>query len=386
MATNYLINGSEFSNNFIPKEAFTSGNLWNWGFNSSGALGDNTTANKSSPVQTVVTATNWNFCTAGGYHSAAVKTDGTLWLWGKNDYGQLGDGTTTSTNTGRSSPVQTVSTGTTWKMVSSGGYGDCTAAIKSDGTLWSWGRNQYGQLGDSTTTSRSSPVQIAGTNWKIIDCGGHAMGAIKTDGTLWTWGYNGYGGLGDSTSTSRSSPVQIAGTNWKTLAVSVYLETSTGAIKTDGSLWTWGRNNYGQLGDGTTTDRSSPTQISGTWKQISTGFSYNSGYMSAIKTDGSLWSWGRNNFGQFGDGTGTSSSSPVQTISGGNNWKMVSAGCEFTGAIKTDGTLWMWGKNYVGSLGDGTTGHKSSPVQIAGTNWKIVHCGSSHAIAVRDNS
>lgn len=337
MATNYLINGSEFSNNFIPKEAFTSGNLWNWGFNSSGALGDNTTANKSSPVQTVVTATNWNFCTAGGYHSAAVKTDGTLWLWGKNDYGQLGDGTTTSTNTGRSSPVQTVSTGTTWKMVSSGGYGDCTAAIKSDGTLWSWGRNQYGQLGDSTTTSRSSPVQIAGTNWK-------------------------------------------------TLAVSVYLETSTGAIKTDGSLWTWGRNNYGQLGDGTTTDRSSPTQISGTWKQISTGFSYNSGYMSAIKTDGSLWSWGRNNFGQFGDGTGTSSSSPVQTISGGNNWKMVSAGCEFTGAIKTDGTLWMWGKNYVGSLGDGTTGHKSSPVQIAGTNWKIVHCGSSHAIAVRDNS
>lgn len=103
-------------------------------------------------------------------------------------------------------------------------------------------------------------------------------------------------------------------------------------------------------------------------------------------TSGNLWNWGFNSSGALGDNTTANKSSPVQTISGGNNWKMVSAGCEFTGAIKTDGTLWMWGKNYVGSLGDGTTGHKSSPVQIAGTNWKIVHCGSSHAIAVRDNS
>jgi alpha-tubulin suppressor-like RCC1 family protein len=283
-------------------------------------------------VQTVAGGTNWKQVAPGIYHTAAIKTDGTLWTWGQNTYGQLGDNTTTH----KSSPVQTVAGGTNWKQVACGNH---TAAIKTDGTLWTWGRDNYGQLGDNTTANKSSPVQTVagGTNWKQVSSGTNHTAAIKTDGTLWTWGRDNYGQLGNNTTANKSSPVQTVagGTNWKQVAGDA---THTAAIKTDGTLWMWGYNLYGQLGNNTITSKSSPVQTvaGGTnWKQISCGYHHT----IAIKTDGTLWTWGYDNYGQLGNNTITSKSSPVQTVAGGTNWKQVAGGGYHTIAI-SEGDNW----------------------------------------------
>ena len=387
-------NGVDIGDTLVPKsylidrypelaDTFRFAGLWTWGQNTSGQLGDNTTTNRSSPVQTIASGTNWKSVAAGYYHTAAIKTDGTLWTWGQNNYGGLGD----NTRVNKSSPVQTIAAGTNWKSVAAGQTH--TAAIKTDGTLWLWGQNTYfGALGDNTTTNRSSPVQTisSGTNWKSVAAGRIHTVAIKTDGTLWTWGYNGYGVLGDNTAVNRSSPVQTiaSGTNWKSVAAGYF---HTAAIKTDGTLWTWGYNAYGELGDNTTTNRSSPVQTVswGTnWKSVAAG----SNHTAAIKTDGTLWTWGYNGYGALGDNTTVTKSSPVQTVSWGTNWKSVAAGQYHTVAIKTDGTLWLWGWNNYGQLGDNTTTNRSSPVQTisSGTNWKSIAAVGYHTVAIRDNS
>ena len=203
----------------IDQYAMT-GSLWTWGQNNTGQLGDNTIVNKSSPVQTVAGGTNWKQVAYGTNHTAAIKTDGTLWTWGYNNYGQLGD----STIVNKSSPVQTIAGGTNWKQVAGGSVH--TAAIKTDGTLWTWGNNGQGQLGDNTGANKSSPVQTiaGGTNWKQVSVGKDNNAAIKTDGTLWTWGSNLNGQLGDNTVANKSSPVQTVagGTNWKQVACGYY--------------------------------------------------------------------------------------------------------------------------------------------------------------------
>jgi rubredoxin len=385
-------NGSDITSKFVTKDYLmdvypylnglgnnikTAG-LWNWGSNFYGRLGDNTTTDKSSPVQTITGGTNWRQVAGGGNHTAAIKTDGTLWTWGHNFYGQLGD----NTSVNKSSPVQTVTVGTNWRQVECGSVH--TAAIKTDGTLWLWGINNNGQLGDNTVTSKSSPVQTiaGGTNWRQVSCGDYHTAAIKTDGTLWLWGWDSNGQLGDNTTTSKSSPVQTiaGGTNWRQVACG---NSHTAAVKTDGTLWTWGSNFNGILGDNTTTSKSSPVQtIAGgtNWRQVACG-----GHTAAIKTDGTLWLWGWNTNGQLGDSTTTSKSSPVQTIAGGTNWRQVASGAYHTAAIKTDGTLWTWGLGGSGQLGDNTTTDKSSPVQTiaGGTNWKQVSCGRQHTTAVQ---
>jgi hypothetical protein len=272
-------------------------------------------------VQTIAGGTNWKIIGCFSRATAAIKTDGTLWTWGNNNYGQLGNNSATSS----SSPVQVV-TGGTWSSISGGV--DCTIGIKTDGTLWTWGSNTYGKLGDNQTavTARSSPVQTVagGTNWKQAAAGTSTMGAIKTDGTLWMWGEAAGGLLGNNSTAHKSSPVQTVagGTTWKQLSIGGGY---AGAIKTDGTLWVWGYNAYGSLGDNTSADKSSPVQtvLGGTnWKQVAIG-----GTSAAIKTDGTLWTWGNNgkfsnNIGALGDNQTavTTRSSPVQTVAGGTNW------------------------------------------------------------------
>jgi len=355
------------------------GSLWGWGQNYNGQLGDGTIDDRSSLVQTTAAGTNWNSISGGHRRGTyGIKTDGTLWVWGSNGFGQLGLGDTSN----RSTPAQLA--GTTWKQASGGVFG---MAIKTDGTLWGWGYNDTGQLGNNTSypNSTSSPTQIGSANtWKIVSCGTYHTAAIKTDNTLWMWGQGNGGRLGLGDTSNRSTPVQLSGT-WKMASGGGY---HTAAIKTDGTLWTWGEAGYGRLGDGTTTQRSSPVQTVGegtNWKMVSAG-TY---HTAAIKTDGSLWSWGYNAAGAIGDGTTTDRSSPVQTISSGTNWKMVSVSGHSM-AIKTDGTLWTWGVNTWGQIGDGTTTSRSSPVQIRGNNWKQVDAGgyssvsSSHAVYFYD--
>jgi len=398
MTTNYNIGGTDIDQIFVsraylmdryPELAFTfkAAGLWGWGFNGSGQLGDNTVTNKSSPVQTISGGLNWKQVSAGPTYVGSIKTSGQLWMWGLNSYGQLGDNTATS----RSSPVQVVSGGTTWQQLTTGNL--TAGGIKSDGTLWMWGRGLQGQLGDNSLITKSSPVQTiaAGTTWKQVSSGTTTTAAIKRDGTLWTWGEGAAGGLGDNTTVTKSSPIQTvaAGTNWKLVAVGYRAMVAT---KTDGTLWTWGFNSNGQLGDNTTISKSSPIQtVSGgsNWSQIN----MSALGASSIKTDGTLWLWGNNSVGQLGDNTIVTKSSPVQTVSGGTNWTKlttigpsVSSGLYNAACIKADGTLWTWGNNASGQLGDNTTVNRSSPIQtvVGGYNWMQVTNGANSLYGIAD--
>lgn len=375
----YQYSTSDLGDLLVPREFFSEGGLWSCGYNVFGALGNSTSTNRSSPVQTIAGGANWKQV-ACGYVTAAIKTDGTLWSWGLNNGGNVGDNTRTS----RSSPVQTVALGNNWKQVACGQ--GLTVAIKTNGTLWNWGDNGNGTLGDSTTITRSSPVQTIalGNNWRQASGGRVNTAAIKTDGTLWMWGLNSNGQLGDSTTIARSSPIQTIalGNDWKQVACG----NSVLAIKTDGTLWTCGYNTQGQLGDSTTVKRSSPVQtiaLGNNWKQVAKGYLHCAG----VKTNGTLWLWGYNVYGQLGDSTVDDKSSPVQTIALGNNWKQVACGDYHTAAIKTDGTVWLWGRNIFGQLGNSTTTDSSSPIQTIalGSNWKQVACGYRHTSIVKDD-
>ena len=358
--------------------------LWAWGSGSYGRLGNaTTTLTNSTPVTTFSGGTNWKQVSSGTDHTSAIKTDGTLWTWGNGQFGKLGNASTTSVST----PVTTFAGGTNWKQVSCGAIH--TAAIKTDGTLWTWGNPFLGRLGNAvvSNTSISTPVTTfaGGTNWKQVSItlfSAHTA-AIKTDGTLWTWGYGSSGRLGNGVTTgSISTPVTTfaGGTNWKQVSSG---DSYTAAIKTDGTLWTWGLGSSGRLGTNDTLNRSTPvTTFSGgtNWKQVSSGVDHT----SAIKTDGTLWTWGNGGFGQLGDNTTTNKSTPVTTFSGGTNWKQVSCGNGHMSAIKTDGTLWTWGFGNNGQLGNASIG-RSTPVTTfsGGSNWKQVNCGSSYMIAIQ---
>ena len=340
--------------------------LFGWGLNTYGQLGLGNTTNYSSPKQ-VGSLTNWLNIASSTYSLLAVKTDGTLWGCGSNGQGQLGLGNTTN----YSSPKQ-VGSLTNWKTI----YGSyvSTYAIKTDGTLWSWGLNATGQLGLGNTTYYSSPKQVGLlTNWSTLSAvGSFGAAAIKTDGTLWTWGQNYQGCLGLGNTTNYSSPKQVGSlTNWVSLSGggSGYVL----AVKTDGTLWSWGRNNNGQLGLGNTTVYSSPKQVGSltNWGNVITGNSFT----IAVKTDGTLWSWGANNTGQLGLGNTTYYSSPKQ-VGSLITWTKTSAGYNYFLAIKTDGTLWGAGQNYYGQLGLGNTTQYSSPKQVGSlTTWLTVAAG-----------
>ena len=306
---------------------------------------------------------NWIYTTQGAVANTARKS---LWSWGNNGSGQLGQNDRTS----RSSPTQ-VGSLTTWSQVACGDYH--SIATKSDGTLWSWGKNSYGNLGLNDITHRSSPVQVGSlTNWSLISVGQYHSIATKSDGTLWSWGRNGSpyyfgeGQLGQNDTTHRSSPVQVGSlTNWS--KISCYAHNL--AIKTDGSLWSWGGNYYGELGQNDTTHRSSPVQV-GTltnWYSVYTG----KWISFSIKTDGTLWAWGSSDYGNLG--TGLSSikySSPVQ-VGSMTNWSKICPGNLHSLAIKNDGTLFGSGYNSSGQLGLNDTNLRTTFTQIGSLNsWK----------------
>ena len=289
-----------------------------------------------------------------------------LYAAGRNSYGSFG---LNDNDTYRSSPVQ-VGSGSYWLQIA-GGYGN-TLALRNDNTLWAWGYNASGELGVNDSIFRSSPVQIGtGTNWTFV-AGSNHLKAFKTDGTMWAWGISQFGYHGDGTTINKSSPVQISGTNWNGEKFD-YSAQACAAIKTDGTLWTWGRgDNGGGLGlnDNIQTN-ASPRQVgSGTdWSFVSvSGFFHG----AAIKTNGTLWLWGQNSYGQLGlneSGNYVNKSSPVQ-VGSSTNWSKVKVGHKTTLAIKTDGTLWAWGVGSDGGLGLNSLNHRSSPTQVGTeTTW-----------------
>ena len=365
------------------------GTLWAWGRNDIGQLGDGTTTDKSSPIQ-IGTGSDWTTVVAGGRHTLALKNDGTLWAWGVNAWGNLGDGTIIA----KSSPIQ-VGADSDWSGIAAGGS-SYSIALKSDGTLWAWGINNESQLGTSTSETcinepytlscSTTPIQVGtDTNWLAIAASGHHTVALKKDGTIWAWGINSYGQLGDGTSgniSNKTSPIQVGtDTNWLAIAVG---GNHTVALKKDGTMWAWGRNNYGQLGDGTSGNiKTSPIQI-GTetnWSDIATG-EY---HTVALKKDETMWAWGRNNFGQLGDSSTNDRSSPVQ-VGIETDWKAITAAETHTIAIKNDGTMWSWGiKLHSGLEGSSIIG-EDSPIQVhIDTDWSAISAGSAHNIALKSD-
>jgi alpha-tubulin suppressor-like RCC1 family protein len=350
--------------------------------------------------------TTWKTVAAGGSHSLAVKSDGTAWAWGGNDYGQLGIGNTTAD---RTTPVQVLGPNATGYLTNvvavAGGY-FFSIALKSDGTVWAWGSNGDGQLGDGTTTNRNTSVQVRGqggtgylTNVIAVAAGAYHALALKSDGTVWAWGYNGDGQLGVG-NTSSITPVQVrgqGGTGYLTGVVAIAAGTyHTVALKNDGTVWAWGGNDYGQLGDNTTTPHNTPVQVKGAGAvgylegiiAVAVGYGHN----VAIKNGGTVFSWGRNDDGQLGNNTTTDRTIPVQVVgSGGKGFltNVVSVACGYShsAAVKSDGTVWGWGSNGDGQLSDGSTTQRNVPVaatvNTGGAVAIAAGCFSSHTILLR---
>jgi alpha-tubulin suppressor-like RCC1 family protein len=374
--------GLTWSNNFSSTLVAESALIWTWGSNGQGRLGDGTTVNKSSPVSVVGGFSDWCQVSTGSDHTAAVRQNGTLWTWGSNICGILGDGTTVN----KSSPVSVVGGFADWCQVSAG---QChTAAVRQNGTLWTWGNGALGRLGDNTTNiAQSSPVSVVGgfTDWCQVSVGYNHAAAVRQNGTLWAWGSNGSGRLGDGTTVSKSSPVSVVGgfTDWCQVSAGCV---HTAAVRQNGTLWAWGCNNNGQLGDGTVFTKSSPVSVLGgftDWCQVGVGLCFT----TAVRQNGTLWAWGNNAQGRLGIGCTSSTSSPSSVISGFTDWCQVNPG-QFHGvAIRQNGTLWAWGNNASGQLGDYFTiaiGGQSSPVSVVGgfTDWCQVSGGTNHTAAV----
>ena len=353
--------------------------MYNWGYAPNGQTGRNNTNSLSSP--TLLPGTGWmrSYGTTpstnkitGDTPQLAIKSDGTLWAWGWNTYGSLG----LNNNQKYSSPTQ-VGANTNWKGITLSVCNNIsTSAWKTDGSLWSWGYNNQGQLGHNDKSNYSSPRQIPGS-WKVAINSENSMQAIKTDGTLWSWGDNDYGQLGHNNKTDYSSPRQVGtDTDWNKIhgahSDEIYVE------KTDGTLWAWGRNHMGQLGHNDRTDYSSPKQVSGTWS--GSGFSVAYHATIACKSNGTLWSWGYQSYGELGQNQGGygagSRSSPTQ-IGSATDWDpdgISGGGFQSMGCTKTNGELYMWGRNLGGVLGinlEGNNKSRSSPTQIPGT-WSSI--------------
>jgi len=247
-----------------------------------------------------------------------------------------------------------------------------------------WGYNAFGQLGTNNTSNYSTPIQVGTlSTWIQVSTGfGYATTAIQSPGTLWSWGSGALGQLGNNSTTNFSSPVQVGALNYWTQTSCGYY--STAAILSPGTLWVWGNNSFGQLGLGDVTHRSSPVQVGAlnVWTQVSSGPTQN---MAAIQSNGTLWTWGNNSFGQLGLNTTTLSaiSSPVQ-VGSLSTWTQVNNGNTFTTAIQSNGTLWAWGLNTYGQLGQNDITNRSSPVQVGSlTTWTRISNGYYYSAGIR---
>jgi len=350
-----------------------SGTLFVCGNGTDGQLGLGDIINRSSPVQ-LGTSSDWSFIMTGTSTSYMIKTDNSLWVCGKGSlFGNLGLGSLVSV----SSPVQ-VGSDKSWLKVASNAYH--AVALKTDGTLWSWGNNATGQLGLGDIINRSSPTQVGNlTNWIDINSNSDNSCAINEDGFLYVWGDNSMGQLGLGQKINMSSPILLGDLNNWCICSTGY---STCAIKTDGTLWSWGSNTYGELGLGDTINRSSPVQI-GTdtdWEDIP---DINYGILT-LKNNGTLWSCGGiNSTGLLGLGDTIRRSSPTQ-IGSLTSW--ISPLLCFSSAIQEDRSLWVWGRNTYGVLGLGDTMNRSSPTRLGNDNtWLRKIKNGDHALFIKES-
>jgi alpha-tubulin suppressor-like RCC1 family protein len=354
-------------------------NVFAWGFNFFGQFGNGTFTGSNVPVPGPA-GTYWTEVSTGAYHSCGIRTDSTLWCWGKNYRGALGDGT----NMDSSVPVQEDLGANDWAQVSAGT--DYTCAIRRTGTLWCWGGNVIGQLGHGTYGETNVPVQVGTeTTWAQVSVGGGHSCAVRTNGTLWCWGANVSGQLGIGSTVEKYVPAPAQehsrSTAWVQVAVGGQ---HTCAVTAHGTVWCWGSNYFGQLGNGTTIDRSVPVQAR---IAFVTHVAAGNDHSCAVRKDGTLRCWGSNFSGELGDGTNIHRRVPVQEATKSTHWTRVTAGLGYSCGLRLQ-TLWCWGSNHFGQLGNGTNIDSNVPVQEAtqSTDWirlGSLSSGSWHTMALK---
>lgn len=321
----------------------------------------------------------WTDIAVGKTHSVALKSDGTLWTWGSNDDYQLGNGAKDN----KAAPIQ-IGSDTDWMSVFAGDTH--SFAIKKDGSTWSWGGSYTGHLalsGNPSSVEKPTKCDESLSSVKAIQAGYAHSVAIKSDGTILVWGSSGRGQFGNSKEGQTGAlPSQVGETaEWVTVSAGT---SHNIALKKDGSLWAWGDNTNGQLGDGSTTQRNVPTQITKgkDWAFIDAGANHN----LTVKKDGTLWSWGSNMNGQLGDKSTDARSKPSK-IGKDNDWVWVEAGFDTSFGMKKDGSIWSWGVNYAGHLGNGLLENVNAPTKIiAAKDWKKVVSREGHGLAIDKNN
>lgn len=334
------------------------GTLWAWGGNEDGQLGSGNYLDNGLPQQ-IGNENNWKAIECGMYHTVALKNDGTLWAWGKNNLRQLGNGSGASSI---NHPIQ-IDTATDWEAIAA--HNNHSVAIKTNGTAWTWGNYDHNEffLLDDPQPNIAAPVQLPGSGFKAASASDASNLLLKADGTLWGNGRSFHYELGlsasltfDETLIFYPQPIQIgAAGDWKSLASGNRFSL---ALKTDGSLWGWGIDLTHSDGTFSKTPRQMGTDTD--WIEVTAGITHGLG----LKSDGTLWGWGTNMEGQIADATSANIHTNPARIGDDNDWESVHSKYKSSFAIKSDGTLWSWGLNSNGQLGNGTTTNSFMPILI----------------------
>jgi alpha-tubulin suppressor-like RCC1 family protein len=330
-----------------------------WGANFSGQLGDGTNVNRNMPATVSGVAGSVSAIASGSEHTCALSTGGAAVCWGANFSGQLGDGT----NLNRNTPVNVSGLSGGVSAVAAGSEHTCAVTA---GGVKCWGANFSGQLGDGTNVNRNAPVSVPGLSGSVtsIAAGSSHMCALTTDGSLWCWGANFSGQLGDGTNVNRNTPVKVSGLLGGVSEVAAGSE-HTCALTKGGALACWGANFSGQLGDGTNVNRNTPVMIVSGLSRTVTGIAAGSEHTCAV-VPGAVKCWGANFSGQLGDGTNVNRGTPVNVFGIAGGVSEIVAGSSHTCALSTSGAMVCWGANFSGQLGDGTNLNRSTPIDVPG--------------------
>lgn len=351
-------------------------NAYAWGYNDFGQMGIGNNIHQSVPVKTGANI-SWRVLAAGGYFTMGISDKGNLYTWGRNNWAQLGNG---FSFTNEYSPIM-IGSDTDWDTIVGGGYH--AMALKTDGSLYTWGSNEFLQVGSGVYYAQSTPRRLGSDNdWVTIAAGGTHSMALKADGRLFVWGRNAYGQLGQGNfSFGTGTPTQV-GTDNDWVAISAGNQHSL-ALKADGRLFACGKDDRGQLGDGGSyAAQNTMVQVGSDndWVFIGTGLDQS----MAIKADGSLYAWGRNDYGQVGDGgIHVNPASPIR-IGTDTDWVSVTGGNGHSIGLKADGRIFSWGSETFGELGDGgSNGFQNSPVQVGGDkHWVQISSNFLHSVAL----
>ena len=340
-----------------------------WGFNNEGDLGDGTTTDRSL-YGDIKMANDVTQVAAGYYFGLALRSDGTVWAWGDNGSGQLGDGTTTD----RSTPGRVLGPDGVVTQVAAGAM---SLALLSDGTVWEWGSGWL------------IPVPVPGlTGVTKISAGSSFNLALRSDGTVWAWGQNDRGQLGNGTTVPAMTPVKVTGLSHVTGIAAGYnaaVATATNGISAATSVWTWGANDHGQLGDGTLADHLTPERITGIGTVYLAGVTAGLWTGAVLGTDGSVWGWGDDSVGQLANAPSSSPvTRPVNMLAAGSGITQLSAGHGHMLALKSNGTVLAWGGNQGGQLGIGSKAPVTGPVQVTGLTaaTQVAAGGRAFSLAV----